>query len=134
MKPNTALALVLSFFVFVVLVATFAGAANQGYVSPDQAVAGDAPCDLTGVVPAIVPVTATTAATSSVMGKGKVRVLCSSRSFMVVGAVGVTGVTAGTATGNAIAAGVPEEFWSRGSMFAFIRDTADGRCDVSQCK
>lgn len=109
-------------------------AANQGYVSPDQGLAGDAPCDVTSISPVKVAVTTTTAATSSVMGKGKVRVVCSAAAFMVVGAVGVTGVTAGTSTGHRIPAGLPEAFWSRGSQFAFIRDSADGTCEIAQCR
>jgi hypothetical protein len=128
--------LVLAFVVVALLTvfALFGAHADQGLTSPTQIAAGQGACDLTDVAPQKVTTSGSSAATSTVTGKGKVRVICSARAFMKVGAAGVTGVTAGTATGNGIAANVPEYFWSRGSQFAFIQDTGAGVCEVAECK
>lgn len=52
---------------------------------------------------------------------------------MKVALSGVTGATA--TTGDVLLVGYgPEYFYSPGGVFAFVRDSADGTCYVSDCK
>ncbi len=91
------------------------------------------PCSLEGISSQAVAVTGTSAATSSYLGIGTVRIVCTQDAHMKVGALGVTGVTAGT--GDLLLTGYgPEYFYTRGSQFAFVRDVTSGTCFVTECK
>lgn len=132
---RTSIAPLVFAFVAVALITVFAlfGArADQGLTTPTQIASGQGPCDLYGVSAQKVTTSGTSAATTNTVGKGKVRVTCSARSFMAIGA---SGITAATGTAHALTAGAVDYLWSRGGYkFAFIQDTGAGTCEVAECK
>lgn len=114
------------------LVGVHAALADQVSITRDEYENSTRDCDLTGVVPQKVTTSGTSGAIANAVGKGKVRVTCSVRAFMAVGA---NGVTASSTTGHAMPAGAVEYFWTRsGYKYAFIQDVGAGLCEVAECK
>lgn len=75
--------------------------------------------------------TATSARTSNTAHIGKIRVVCTGAAYMT------SGVSAPTATTSHVYlnAGAAEEFYSSPAVkYAFIRASADGVCQVLECK
>ncbi len=92
-----------------------------------------APCSMAGAAAQLVAITSTTAKTSTATGTGVVRVVCSSAVHYVQGVAGVTGVTATTGD-TLLPAATVERINASNSTFAFIRDSADGTCFLTECK
>lgn len=90
-------------------------------------------CSFDSIVAQVVAVTASSAPTTNPTGKGQVRIVCTQNAHVFQGAFGVTTPVA-LATSTYLPAGVPEYVWSTGGKFAFIRDSADGSCYVTDCK
>lgn len=107
--------------------------ADQDYVPQGVSANLSRPCSFDGITTQVVTMTSTTAKTSSVVAAGSVRVLCTQDAHMKMAAAGVVGATA--TTGDVFVVGYgPEYFRSAGGVFAFVRDSADGACYVSECK
>ncbi len=108
--------------------------ADQAYLSPAETAQVTRACSFAGVTPKTVTVTGTSAATSTTIARGNVRVYCSTLSYMYQAAVNVTTATA-TTSHHPIGAGTPEYFYNPGgNKLAFIRDTTSGTCFVSECQ
>ncbi len=113
------------------LMASYMALADQEYLPPGSSANASRPCNLDSVTAQKVTVSGTTAATSTTMGAGTVRVVCTTNSHFAMGASGVTA----TANDAYIGAGVPEYFLAPSSKkMAFIQDSAGGSCFVSSCK
>ncbi len=90
-------------------------------------------CNFAGQTAQVVAVSSSTANTSNATGVGVVRVVCTQNAHMVQGAAGVSNPTA-TTSATFIPLLTPEYFLSTGGKFAFIRNSADGNCYVTDCK
>jgi hypothetical protein len=90
-------------------------------------------CNFSGVTAKTVSVTSSSAATAT-LARGNLRLVCTQDAHFYHGAAGVTAPTAGTAS-TFIAAKSPEYVYApSGTKLAFIRDSADGTCYVTECK
>ncbi len=107
--------------------------ADQPYLPAGASANATRACSFEGVTAQLVSLAATTAATTNAAGAGVVRVVCTQAAHFYQGAYGVTGPTAGTGA-SLLPASSPEYILSGGGKFAFIRDSADGFCYVSDCK
>lgn len=76
-----------------------------------------------------------TSAASAALAQGNLRIVCTQDAHFYQGAAGVTGPTAGTGD-TFIAAKSPEYVYSPNatSKIAFLRDSADGTCFVTECQ
>ncbi len=90
------------------------------------------PCDITTKHPVTVSVSSSSALTSRAIAKGQVRILCTQDAHVYAGAEGVTGPTAGTGD-TPIGLWSAEYFKSEGGYFAFIRNSTDGVCYLTEC-
>lgn len=131
MKQST-LFFLSSLLLLVGAVGIYRAFADQKYIPQGASANFTRPCNLAGISAQPVVVTATTAKTATATGVGVVRIACTSASHMLQGLTGVTGVTALTGS-TLIPANVPEKFLADHSTFAFLRDTADGVCTVTEC-
>lgn len=124
-------------FVFalaLLLGAALAVNADQGFLNQAEVWRAMAACSFEGKKAKTVSVTAATAATATAVGKGMVRLYCTQEAHFYQGAAGVTAPTAGTSD-SPIGPKAPEYVRSPGNTyFAFIRDSADGTCYVTECK
>ncbi len=107
--------------------------ADQSYLSPAETQNSVRTCSFTAA-PKTVSVTGTSAATSSAVARGNIRVLCTTVSYMNQGVYGSTGATA-TTSYHRLPADTPEYFYNPGNnRIGFIRDTTSGTCFVSECQ
>jgi len=107
---------------------------DQAYLAPAETAQVTRTCSFAGQTPKNVSVTGTSAATSTTVARGNIRVVCSTLSYMNQGAYGSTGATA-TTSSHRIPADSPEYFYNPGNNYiGFIRDTTSGTCSVSECK
>jgi len=138
-----------------ILLGLFALALASFLLTPSSVVHADQPsllasqasnamraCSFKSVSTKTVAVSSTSARLLNVTGLGAVRIICTKDAHMAQGpggpsgATGQTGTTGPTATTGDlfVPALTPEYFWSDRDKFAFIRDSADGTCYVSECK
>lgn len=87
------------------------------------------PCNIDGATLQNVSVSATSAPTTNAVAVGKIRVICTQVSYMTSGASPVA-----TTSHVYLPASVPMEFYSYAVKYAFIRASADGVCQVLECK
>lgn len=116
----------------VMLLAAYWAGADQRFMSPTFVAQATQACVMEGATTQTVSVTGTTALTTNLTGQGTVRVVCTQDAHMVQGIQGAVGATA-TTSDMLIPMFSPEYFYSRGSKFAFIRDSQSGTCYVTEC-
>lgn len=104
--------------------------ADQDYFPPGASANFSRPCNPEGATLQNVSVSATSARTTNATAAGTVRVFCTQDAYMT------TGASAPTATTSHIPIGgfTPEYFYLQSVKVAFIRSTADGTCQVMECK
>lgn len=107
--------------------------ADQEYMPQGASANLSRPCSFDSQAAQVVALSASSAATASATGKGAVRIVCNQAAHFYQGALGVTGPTAGTGS-TMLPQLTPEYVYSTGGKFAFIRDSADGFCYVTDCK
>ncbi len=116
----------------IVMAAHWATADTVYLKSPAQNAETTRPCAFDGVHAQTVAVTSTSARTSNAVGVGAARVFCTQSAHLYQGVLGVTGPTAGTGD-TFLPLLTPEYVFSTGGRFAFVRDSADGTCYVTDC-
>lgn len=90
------------------------------------------PCNPDGATQQNVSVTATSArTTNATAAQGTVRVTCTQDAYMTTGTVGPTATTSHILIK---ASSPPERFYLPPVKVAFIRSSADGTCQVLECK
>ncbi len=124
---------VISAFLTLMLVAGYQAMADQSFLTPEITAQATRACSFAGEHAQPVTVTSATNNTSLATGKGMVRIACTATAHYYQGVLGVTGPTAGT--GDSLVGPLsPEYVYSTGGKIAFIRDSADGTCFVTNCK
>lgn len=133
MKTKYLPALLIGALASFIAYATHQAFADQPFLNHAATARATRACAFTAQHAKVVALSSTTAA-SSTLAEGNVRVLCTQDAHFYQGAVGVTGPTAGTGD-TFLAAKSPEYLYNPGTnKIAFLRDSADGTCFVSECQ
>lgn len=124
----------IALFLFAVVAGTFVtkAFADQDYLPAGSSANATRACSFAAQVAQVVNLTAVSAATTNAAGIGVVRIVCTQNAHFVQSAVGVA-PTALT-TSSFLPMLTPEYIFSTGGKFAFIRNSADGSCYVTDCK